>query len=168
MFVTTACSQGEMQVRLLLSNMPDASARINGHLIRAVIYDFGEVLSYPPPPETIAALAALLHITPEKFREYYYAERQAYDRGELSAEQYWQAVSQDAGTLLTPEQIEWARRTDVAMWSNIESPDAALGGAITRRGNANRSAVEYACGYDEIGASGVHLDSRLPLFRSVG
>ncbi len=99
--------------------MPDASARINGHLIRAVIYDFGEVLSYPPPPETIAALAALLHITPEKFREYYYAERQAYDRGELSAEQYWQAVSQDAGTLLTPEQIEWARRTDVAMWSNI-------------------------------------------------
>ena len=99
--------------------MPDASVRLNGRLIRAVIYDFGEVLSYPPPPTTINAMAELLHVTTEKFREYYYAERQDYDRGNLTAEQYWQAVARDAGAQLTPEQVEWLRRTDVAMWSNV-------------------------------------------------
>ena len=36
-----------------------AHARWNGRTIRAVIFDFGEVLSYPPPPETIAAMAEL-------------------------------------------------------------------------------------------------------------
>ena len=61
----------------------------------------------------------MLNLTTDKFREYYYAERQDYDRGLLTAEQYWQAVARAAGTQLTPENIEWLRRTDVAMWSNI-------------------------------------------------
>ncbi len=61
----------------------------------------------------------MLNLTTEKFREYYYAERQDYDRGLLTAEQYWQAVARNAGTQLTPENIDWLRRTDVAMWSNI-------------------------------------------------
>jgi putative hydrolase of the HAD superfamily len=96
-----------------------APARLNDRLIRAVIYDFGEVLSYAPPPDTLAAIAELLQVTVAKFREYYYAERQDYDRGVLTGEQYWQAVARDAGTQLTQEQIEWLRRTDVAMWSNV-------------------------------------------------
>ena len=93
--------------------------QLNGNQIRAVIFDFGEVLSYPPPQEMIAAISGLLHVTPDKFREYYYAERQRYDRGELTAEQYWRAVARDAGTRLTAENIEWLRRTDVAMWSKV-------------------------------------------------
>jgi putative hydrolase of the HAD superfamily len=97
--------------------MLDAPLRLGGRLIRAVIFDFGEVLSYAPPPDTIAAIAKLLHITRGEFFEYYYAERQDYDRGKLTAQQYWLAVARDAGTQLTPEQIEWLRRTDVAMWS---------------------------------------------------
>jgi putative hydrolase of the HAD superfamily len=97
-----------------------ASAHLNGRAIRAVILDFGEVLSYPPAFETLAAMAELLHITPEKFRDYYYAERYRYDRGEISVEEYWTAVARDAGTQLSPEHIEWLRRTDVAMWSNLD------------------------------------------------
>ncbi len=99
--------------------MSPVPIRLDGRTIRAVIFDFGEVLSYPPAPQTITAMAELLHLTPEKFRDYYYAERYRYDRGELSAQQYWLAVARDAGTQLSPEQIEWLRRTDVAMWSNI-------------------------------------------------
>ncbi len=99
--------------------MAPAPALLNGRAICAVILDFGEVLSHPPAPHTLAAMADLLHTTTEKFRDYYYAERYAYDRGELSAEDYWMAVAGDAGTKLSPEQIDWLRRTDVAMWSNI-------------------------------------------------
>lgn len=96
-----------------------AHARWNGRTIRAVIFDFGEVLSYPPPPETITAMANLFAVTPAKFREFYYAERYRYDRGEISGQQYWSAIARDAGTQLTPEHIAWLRRTDVAMWSNM-------------------------------------------------
>ncbi len=95
------------------------TVRLNGRVIRAVIFDFGEVLSYAPPPDTIAAIAELLRVTREEFREYYYAERQDYDRGILTAEQYWQAVARDAGAELTAEQIAWLRRTDVEMWSQV-------------------------------------------------
>lgn len=99
--------------------MPPAPVHLNGRSLGAVILDFGEVLSYPPPRDTIAAMAQLLAVAPGKFREYYYAERHDYDRGVLTAEQYWQAVARDAGTQLAAEQIEWLRRTDVEMWSNV-------------------------------------------------
>ena len=74
-----------------------------------MIFDFGEVLSYPPPAQTIADMADLLRLPPERFREYDYAERHGYDRGELSAEQYWLAVARDAEVRLSAEQIEWLR-----------------------------------------------------------
>jgi len=116
-----------------------ASVHLDGRVIRAVIFDFGEVLSYPPPPATIAAISELLHVTPEKFREYYYAERQDYDRGKLTAEQYWQAVACDAGIELKPVQIEWLRHTDVAMWSNVNPQ--MLAWAEQLRSHGMRTAV---------------------------
>ncbi len=111
-----------------------APAQLNGQLIRAVIFDFGEVLSYPPPTGTIAAIAELLHVTVEKFREFYYAERQDYDRGIMTAEQYWQAVARDAGAQLTAEQIEWLRRTDVEMWSNVNPQMLSWAAALRSQG----------------------------------
>lgn len=114
--------------------MTDASLRLKDRLIRAVIYDFGEVLSYPPPRETITEMAELLHITSQKFRDFYYAERQDYDRGVLTAEQYWQAVARDAGAQLTAEQIEWLRRTDVAMWSNVNPQMLNWAGQLRSQG----------------------------------
>ena len=94
--------------------------RLNGRTIRAVIFDFGEVLSYPPPVETITAMARLFGVALVRFRELYYAERYPYDRGEISGEQYWSTIARDAGTQLTPEQIAWLRRADVEMWSNMK------------------------------------------------
>ena len=147
--------------------MPDASARLKGHSIRAVIYDFGEVLSYPPPPDTIAAIAELLNLTPDKFREYYYAERQDYDRGNLTAEQYWQAVARDADTQLTAENIEWLRRTDVAMWSNINPQ--MLNWSAQLRNQGIQTAVISNMQMTWSGRSReVRLDSRFRLFRLIG
>jgi len=94
-------------------------ARWNGRAIRAVILDFGEVLTHPPAPETIAFMAELFRLTPEKFRGFYYGERYRYDRGEISGEDYWLAIAKDASVSLTPEQIDWLRRMDVEMWSDV-------------------------------------------------
>ena len=119
--------------------MAPAPAQLDGRAIRAVILDFGEVLSYPPAPETLGAMAELFHITPEKFRDYYYAERYRYDRGEISAEEYWTAIAKDAGMQLSPEHIDWLRRTDVAMWSNLDP--RMLRWAARLRGEGFQTAV---------------------------
>lgn len=84
-------------------------------------------------------MAKLLHLTPQKFREFYYAERHDYDRGELTGEQYWQAVARDADTQLSAEQIEWLRRTDVEMWSHVNPP--MLNWAAQLRSHGTRTAV---------------------------
>lgn len=99
--------------------MCTAPACLNGRAIRAVILDFGEVLSFPPPAETIGAMAHLFGLTPGRFREFYYAERNPYDRGAISAEQYWNAIAAGAGMQLSAQQLEWLRYTDVEMWSNV-------------------------------------------------
>jgi len=97
-----------------------SSVAVNGRLIRAVILDFGEVLTEAPNPETIASMAEMLNVDPERFRQLYSSHRYAYDRDDLSAEQYWNAVAKDAGMTLTPEQIETLRGTDIALWSNLQ------------------------------------------------
>ena len=99
--------------------MPSANVHLNGRRLRAVILDYGEVLSFPPPRESTDAMAELFHVSREKFREFYYAERNPYDRGAITAERYWQAIARDAGLALSTQQIEWLRRTDVEMWSHV-------------------------------------------------
>ncbi|MBV8281128.1 MAG: HAD family phosphatase, partial [Candidatus Eremiobacteraeota bacterium] len=59
------------------------------------------------------------NVTAQQFRQFYYAERNAYDRSAISAEQYWSAIAADAGTQLSADQITWLRGKDVEMWSNI-------------------------------------------------
>ena len=59
-----------------------------------LICDYGEVLSLAPPAEDRAALeaAARWNETSEDFWSSYWAHRQSYDRGDVSASEYWDAV----------------------------------------------------------------------------
>lgn len=114
--------------------MPQSPVCWNGREVRAVILDFGEVLSHPPAPETIVAMAQEFLLTPEKFREFYYAERYPYDRGEISGEQYWRAIGNDAGIALSAEQVEWLRTTDVEMWSEVNPSMLRWAAALRRAG----------------------------------
>lgn len=90
-----------------------------GRSIRAIIFDYGEVIAHAPDRASIASMATVLNVTPDRFRDHYDAHRYAYDRGDLTGDQYWLAVSQDAGIHLSSEQIASLRDTDVAMWSNV-------------------------------------------------
>jgi len=119
--------------------MPAANVHLKDRAIRAVILDYGEVLSFPPAPETISAMAAVFHISGGEFRELYYAERYAYDRGEISGEEYWKAIAKDAGTQLSAEQIDWLRRVDIQMWSKVNP--AMLRWAAQLRNEGVKTAV---------------------------
>ncbi len=87
--------------------------------IKAVILDYGEVVSIPPSSEEIVSMATVLGVGPDLFRALYPTDRAPYDRGNLTAASYWLKFAEDAHVRLDFTQIEELRRLDVEMWSNV-------------------------------------------------
>jgi putative hydrolase of the HAD superfamily len=87
--------------------------------IRAVIFDYAEVISIAPSPEEMASMATVLGLPPDQFRDLYAKGRAAYDRGDLTAATYWLKFADDAGVRLDFTQLEELRRLDVGMWSKV-------------------------------------------------
>ena len=68
---------------------------------RAVIFDFGRVLSMQPDADSHTALVETAGVPDEVFEEHYWAHRHAYDAGTLNGQTYWQKVAKGAGFELT-------------------------------------------------------------------
>ncbi len=85
--------------------------------ITAVIFDYGEVLCFPPTAAQIAQMADVFALETALFRRLYEKNRRAYDRGDLTAEGYWLAFAADAGVQLDPKRIGTLRAWDTEMWS---------------------------------------------------
>jgi hypothetical protein len=71
--------------------------------IRAVMLDYGEVLSFVPSPDAIARMARVFRIDPSSFLPIYIQSRGPYDRGDLLPEEYWHAFASRAGVQLREE-----------------------------------------------------------------
>ncbi len=85
--------------------------------IKAVIFDYGEVLCFPPTAAQIGRMADVFALDAGRFRRLYEKNRRAYDRGDLTAEGYWLAFATDAGVQLNSETIATLRAWDTEMWS---------------------------------------------------
>lgn len=88
--------------------------------IRAVIFDYGEVLCRIAPLGRFAPMAKLLRITPERLIQRYMQNRLDYDRGDLTAAEYWSGFGQETGVALTPSQIEELDQRDCDLWWNLD------------------------------------------------
>jgi putative hydrolase of the HAD superfamily len=87
--------------------------------LRAVIYDYGLVLSGPAEPAARAQLLQLTGLAPEVFDTHYWKYRLAYDKGTLNGRTYWQTIAHDTKLSLTPEQIEALIEQDVLLWASV-------------------------------------------------
>lgn len=88
--------------------------------IKAVILDYGEVISHPPTAEEWGRMADLFHVERDKFRPLWDRNRLQYDQGDLSLETYWAKLAEDAGTKLEPAQLRNLSQWDVEMWAHID------------------------------------------------
>jgi len=86
--------------------------------IKAIILDYGEVLCLRPIEEQIRRMASVFDITISQFVTLYEKNRLAYDRGDLTPEQYWFSYADEPGISLDAGQIPLLRAWDVEMWSN--------------------------------------------------
>lgn len=97
----------------------------NGHKqisnLKAVIFDYGEVLCHRPTPEENARLARFFEVGVEALPALWERNRGPYDRGDLTAEAYWSKLAEDAGIEMDPGKLEEICALDMAMWSNVNT-----------------------------------------------
>ena len=61
--------------------------------IKAVLFDYGMVLSGPPDPSAHQRLRNVFSVDHPTFESGYWKFRDDYDRGHLNADTYWPAVA---------------------------------------------------------------------------
>jgi len=62
--------------------------------VKAIIFDYGNVLCEPQPHDDLDAMAYELGLTVDEFMPIYWRDRGPYDRDEMDAETYWNRVAQ--------------------------------------------------------------------------
>jgi putative hydrolase of the HAD superfamily len=87
--------------------------------VKAVIFDYGEVLCHPPAPAETADLARFFGAGLDVFPALWERNRGPYDRGDLTPEAYWSQLAKDAGAKIGPGQLEEICALDTTMWSNV-------------------------------------------------
>ena len=85
--------------------------------IRAVIFDYGNVLSAPQGAAEIQAMAAILDVPPNAFLQAYWSLRVSYDEAALDSADYWNRVAGQLSRRLAPEQIAALVEIDARSWS---------------------------------------------------
>jgi putative hydrolase of the HAD superfamily len=90
--------------------------------ISAVLFDYGMVLSNVPEDAAWRQLEHVLGAGQETFQAAYWKYRDAYDRGTLSAQTYWQSVARDLHKPADPEVIRALIDADTNVWTqpNVE------------------------------------------------
>ena len=102
--------------------------------IRAVIFDYGMVLSHPQEPAALGNLLTITGLDRDTFESHYWTHRLAYDMGRLNGRSYWQQLASDSGIELTATDIERLIENDVLMWCTINEPMLAWAQALAESG----------------------------------
>ena len=102
--------------------------------LRAVVFDYGMVLTGPPNAEAHDAMIRLTGLPAERFEEVYWADRHAYDEGKLSGITFWQKLVRDSNLTLSQSEIEELSRLDVRMWTTQDTAMVAWQQKLKERG----------------------------------
>ncbi len=85
--------------------------------LRAVVFDYGMVLTGPPDPKAYAQLLRITGLTSARLDSFYWADRHAYDEGELTGFAFWKKITGDAGLSLDQSELEELNLWDARMWT---------------------------------------------------
>ena len=85
--------------------------------LRAVIFDYGMVLTGQQDPESHSDLLRTTGLPADRFEPLYWADRHAYDEGKLTGLAFWQKFARDAGLNLSPAAIDELNHVDARMWT---------------------------------------------------
>jgi len=87
--------------------------------IKAVILDYGQVLAHCTAQD-FGRMAEMFNVSFKVFYELWEASRGPYDRGDLTAEQYWLKLGAQTSSPISREQIETLRQVEVEIWAHTD------------------------------------------------
>lgn len=90
--------------------------------LRAVIFDYGMVLSAPPAPAALAQILRITGLDAPRLNHLYWTYRHSYDEGKLTGREFWQVLGNAAQLHLTPAQIDELSACDARMWTSTNPP----------------------------------------------
>lgn len=85
--------------------------------LRAVIFDYGMVLTGPPDAAAHDAMVRITGLTADQFEKLYWADRHAYDEGRLNGVTFWQKFARDARLSLSAADLDELILQDARMWT---------------------------------------------------
>ncbi len=90
--------------------------------LRAVVFDYGMVLTGPPDQKAHDEMVRITGLTAGQFETRYWTDRHAYDEGKLTGIAFWQKFLRDADLDLGDSAVEELNAWDARMWTT-ENPE---------------------------------------------
>ena len=94
--------------------------------VKAVVFDYGNVISLDQDPKTMDELARRVGVEREKFVSTLWSLRGEYDRGTISAKEYFKIVLSALEVSMDEKSIEELIEIDTNSWKNINTDTEAL------------------------------------------
>jgi putative hydrolase of the HAD superfamily len=90
--------------------------------LRAVVFDYGMVLSGPPDAAAYAEMVRTTGLDRERFEQLYWSDRAAYDIGAVTGHGFWRNLVRDAGLNFDTDGVERLCQLDARHWTtqNLE------------------------------------------------
>lgn len=85
--------------------------------IRAVLFDYGLVLSGPPDPVSQRRMEAILGTTHSELHAAYWRHRDNYDLGALNGADFWRTVGAELRHPLNENELAELLQADVGLWT---------------------------------------------------
>jgi putative hydrolase of the HAD superfamily len=92
------------------------------HTLKAVLFDYGKVLSLPPTLEQWQSLSTRFGKPIQEFQQIYWGNREELDRGTLNNIAYWRKVGSDCGLEISEAEALELIEQDNEQWTN-ENPE---------------------------------------------
>ena len=94
--------------------------------IKAVVFDFGQVISLPQDPKALDELSKRAGVKRESFESLYWSLRGEYDRGTLTPRDYYKKILSGLRVNKSDEEIDEMVEIDFNSWKNINPGTVTL------------------------------------------
>ena len=125
--------------------------------IKAIVFDYGGVISFPPSDTVMEEIAALAGIKPEIFKQLYSKHRKDYDRGKFPVSIFYKNILDESNIKVDKEIINKMGRLDHNSWKEINPETIKLMQDIKNAGfilgilsNMPFDFLEYLCGVSSV------------------
>jgi len=102
--------------------------------IKAIVFDYGQVISLPPDPKVMDRIAGLMGVKREKLEPILWSVRGEYDRGTINAKEYYKKVISHLDVSLDDKTIDEIIEMDLKSWRNINAGTVTLMEDIKKAG----------------------------------